>query len=72
VTPGSQFSLVAQNFSSGDLSLRKNYLLAVNGTAEGWNWCQGPLGLEVLHYRGTGDCTPTYVQALAVNAASKL
>ncbi|KAF2424264.1 hypothetical protein EJ08DRAFT_618106 [Tothia fuscella] len=53
--------------SDGGLSLLGGFLLAVNGSAEGWGICPGALGQRVIQYKGTdASCNSTYIQAVSV------
>ncbi|KAI4793619.1 hypothetical protein E4T45_12534 [Aureobasidium sp. EXF-8846] len=64
VHTGSELQFRAQYEGSGDLSLEKGYLLAVNGSTKGWTICVEELGQEVIEWKGTDKgCTKTYIQA---------
>ncbi|KAI4755921.1 hypothetical protein E4T52_11972 [Aureobasidium sp. EXF-3400] len=64
VHTGSELEFRTQYEGTGDLSLEKGYLLAVNGSTHGWTICVEELGQEVIEWKGTDKgCTRTYIQA---------
>ncbi|EME88820.1 uncharacterized protein MYCFIDRAFT_80177 [Pseudocercospora fijiensis CIRAD86] len=50
---------------SGNVALKDDYLLTVNGDAEGWTVCEGDLNQAVIFWKGNGTkCEKRYIQAV--------
>ncbi|KAH8732341.1 hypothetical protein GQ44DRAFT_640854 [Phaeosphaeriaceae sp. PMI808] len=65
VEEGKQLQFLASVQPAGNLALNEGYLLTVNGEKEGWTICDGPLGNNVLSWKGTvTGCQATYVHAV--------
>ncbi|TKA72385.1 hypothetical protein B0A49_03422 [Cryomyces minteri] len=65
VAAGTELQFLAAAEGPGSLTLKKG-VLAVGGETDGWTICAGPLGQEVIEYKGTDlSCVPTYIQAVS-------
>lgn len=65
VEAGKELQFLASAQPQGNLGLEGGYLLTVDGQSVGWTVCDGPLGDEVLSWKGNATgCSAVYMHAV--------